>query len=450
MKGLHGVLLMALLGVCGSAFSQDTTPERPQDYAWGAELELPEASPWYRVDLPSGVYARSVWPDLRDVRVFNHDGERVPFTLATRHIEAAEPEAIPLRLFPLAAKEEESGVVQLRSPDGVDIRIEGRRVNSVGQSYLLALPETMPERFALTQLGLTWSKPAERWQGKVTLFYSDDLRRWTLLQEDAPLMELTSGSDRLKIDTIPVNRRLTARYLLMVFDAPRLPVTITQATATLGREETSLEQVTLVSEGQSVSSTEALYQWTQPQPLRSLSVELAEEGVLPVDIAWRSAQNEPWQPLRKEVLWRRDGQSQAQMTLPGAVVQAVRITTLDAHLPAALPKVVGSRDRQVLVFNTQGKKPFMLAWGNKAAQPAAVSLDGLIPEALREQVDPAALPEAQVNAAVTLGGEARLSATSQAERQGLWKTVLVWGALLLGVAGLVWMGLGVWRDVKSR
>lgn len=450
MKGLNGVLLMALLSVCGSAFSQDTTPERPQDYAWGAELELPEASSWYRVDLPSEVYARSVWPDLRDVRVFNHDGERVPFTLATHHIEASEPEVIPLRLFSLAAKEEESGVVQLRSPDGVDIRIEGRRVNNVGQSYLLALPETMPERFALAQLGLTWSQPAERWQGKATLFYSDDLRRWTSLQEDAPLMELTSGSDRLKIDRIPVNKRLTARYLLMVFDAPDLPVTITQATATLGREAPALDQVKLVSEGQSVSSGEALYQWAQPQPLRSLSVELTGEGVLPVDIAWRSAQNEAWQPLRKEVLWRRDGQSQAEIALPGAVVQAVRMTTLDAHLPAALPTVVGSRDRQVLIFNTQGKQPFMLAWGNKAAQPAAVSMDGLIPEALRKQIDPVALPEVGVQPTMILGGETRLSATSQAERQALWKTLMVWGALLLGVAGLAWMGLSVWREVKSR
>jgi hypothetical protein len=56
-------------------------PESPQDYAWGRSLTTTASSPWYRVALPDDVYQQSVWPDLRDVRVFNHQGERVPFTL---------------------------------------------------------------------------------------------------------------------------------------------------------------------------------------------------------------------------------------------------------------------------------------------------------------------------------------------------------------------------------
>ncbi len=76
-------------------------------------------------------------------------------------------------------------------------------------------------------------------------------------------------------------------------------------------------------------------------------------------------------------------------------MQAVRLVTLDARLPASLPQVNGSRDRQTVLFNAQGKGPFMLAWGNKAAQPAAVTLDALIPLALRKQIDVEAIPQAQ-------------------------------------------------------
>lgn len=458
MRGVYALLAAALMSCAWPALSSDDIADAPQDYAWGAALDLPETASWYRVDLPLDVYAVSTWPDLRDVRIFNHDGERVPFTLETQKTSVVEPKPLPLRVFPLDTSPVETAsegqsVVRLHSASGVDIRIEGETAKTVGQSYLLALPETMPESFTLAQLKLVWNAPVKNWQGKVSLFYSSNMRDWDLLQQDAPVMELSSGNDRLKLDQINVNQSMSSdgvRYLLMVFDAPQLPVTITQVNATLGSEPTSLEQVQMVAEGQRVSATEAQYQWRQPQPFSALSVTLDQEGVLPVEMSWRSAAGEPWQPLSKTVLWQLNGQSSAALPMPEQLVQAVRMTTLDARLPASLPQVNGSRDRQSVLFNAQGRGPFVLAWGNKAAQPAAVTLDQLIPLALRKQIDLSAIPQVQVLARATLGGEARLTATSPAERQEMWKTLLVWGVLLLGGAALAWMALRIWREAKPR
>ncbi|WBT57292.1 DUF3999 domain-containing protein [Kosakonia oryzendophytica] len=458
MRGVFALLAVALMGCTLPALSGEEIPEAPQDYAWGAALDLPETASWYRVDLPLDVYAQSTWPDLRDVRIFNHDGERVPFTLETQQTAAAEPAPIPLRLFPLDAspvetENEGQSVVRLRSASGIDIRIEGETAKRLGQSYLLALPENLPQSFTLAQLKLVWDAPVKNWQGKVSLFYSSDMRDWDLLQQDSPVMELTSGADRLKLDQITVNQTFSAdgvRYLLMVFDTPKLPVTITHASATLGSEPTPLEQVQMAAEGQRISASEAHYQWAQPQPLSALSVTLVDDGVLPVEISWRSAVNAPWRSLTKTVLWQLNGQSSVPVPMPDEPVQAVRIVTLDARLPASLPQVNGSRDRQTVLFNAQGKGPFMLTWGNKAAQPAAVTLDALIPLALRKQIDVEAIPQAQPQTRATLGGEARLTATSPAERQAMWKTLLVWGVLVLGVAALAWMALRIWREAKPR
>jgi len=32
----------------------------------------------------------------------------------------------------------------------------------------------------------------------------------------------------------------------------------------------------------------------------------------------------------------------------------------------------------------------------------------------------------------------------------MWKTLLVWGALVLGVAVLAWMAIRIWREAQSR
>ena len=83
------------------------------------------------------------------------------------------------------------------------------------------------------------------------------------------------------------------------------------------------------------------------------------------------------------------------------------------------------------------------------AQPAAVTPDTLIPPDLRKQLDPASIPDAFVGENVKLGGEARMTATSVTEQQGMWKTLLVWGALVLGVAVLAWMAIRIWREAQS-
>ncbi|WP_342321941.1 DUF3999 family protein [Kosakonia sp. BYX6] len=457
MSKLHGWLLAALLPASLAASAADL-PDSPQDYARGATLSLPQEASWYRVDLPQDVYATSAWPDLRDVRVFNQDGERVPFSLETQNTAASAPAAIPLRVFPLDASpvdapEQGQNVVRLHAPSGIDIRIEGDDSKPIGQSYLLALPPDMPKTFTLAQLKLTWQEPVENWRSTVALFSSRDMRHWELLQEGAPIMALASGNDKLKLDQIHLNQRMSARntqYLLLVFATGPLPVTISQATATLGSEPTSREQVQMESTGRQISPTEAQYQWAQPQPLHALTVKFERDSVLPVDIAWRSAAEGEWQSLGKTVLWQRDLQGSAPIQLAGEVVQAVRITTLDARLPGTLPRVVGSRDRQSILFNAQGKGPFMLAWGNRAAVQAAVTPDALIPPELRKQMNPSAIPRAQTQARMALGGEARMTATSPAERQGMWKTLLVWSALLLGVAVLVWMAVRIWREARSH
>lgn len=460
MKWMKTVLCGLLLGVTGGAISGDEVRDAPLDYARGVMLETNSTSPWYRVELSQMVYQGTAWPDLRDVRVFNHQGDTVPFALQAQKVQPVTPEAMTLRLFPLEMslvppREEgrRSGEsLVLRSTTGIEIRLESDDVRGLGQSYLLTLPEDKTDVFALAQLRLNWDSPADNWQGKASVYSSRDLKYWRPLQEDAPLMDLARDNDRLKMDTISTNLTLSAegnRYLLVIFDAQSKAIVLKDVKALAERREPESSRIELDAQVNKISDEEAIWRWSQPQPLTSLRVMLDSDGVLPVELSWRSGEKAAWQPLTKTMLYQLDGKRSEDIHLSGQLVEAVRMKTINARLPEPLPAVSGARDQYQVVFNTQGKGPYMLAWGNRVAQKADVALDMLIPASLRKTQAVNELPLAVAQESVTLGGEARLTATSATERQSNWKTLLVWGALIFGVAVLALMAWRIWREVKK-
>lgn len=460
MKWMKTVLCSVLLCVANAAVSSDEVKDAPMDYATGVTLETTGASPWYRISLPQAVYQGTAWPDLRDVRVFNHLGDTVPFALVAQKTPIETPETVALRIFPLdmsLAPPREKGQhggddVVLRSKSGIEIHVQSDDVNSLGQSYLLTLPEEMKDAFSLAQLRLNWETPTGNWQGKVSVYVSRDLRNWRSVQEDAPLMDLTRDNDRLKMDAISASLTLSPegkRYLLVIMDSQSPGLKLNSVSAIAGSNKQESERIVIAAEADKISDDEAVWRWTQLQPLTSLRIDLENEGVLPVELAWRGGEKEPWQPLEKMVLYHLDGKRSEDIHLSGKLVEAVRMRTINARLPETLPALSGARDSYQLVFNTQGKGPYMLAWGNRAAKKADVGLDMLIPASLRKTQEINDLPWATPQEDVTLSGEARLTATSTEEQHSQWKTLLVWGALILGVAVLALMAWRIWGEIKK-
>lgn len=460
MKWMNAVVCTALLALCGPALCDEGQTESPRDYAFGRSLDTSAPSQWYRVMLPLAVYEQSTSPELHDVRVFNQSGEPVPFSLVTATRPQATPQSTALRLFPLDASPlapsrdaGDSDKVLLRSRNGVEIVLEGQNTAASGQHYLLTLPEQNAGEIALSQLQLLWNAPRTPWQGTASVYYSEDLKRWFSLREDMPLLDVVSGQDRLKLDRIDTDMVLSPdanRYLLVVLNSEHPGLTLTGVNAISAPAQAMSEEMSLEAEAEPLSASEAQWHWTHPQPLSAVSITLNGDGVLPVEIAWRSTEKDRWHPLKKEVLYRLEGKTSAPVSLNGGLVQAVKITTLNVRLPENLPVVTGHRDRYDLVFNAQGKAPYVLAWGNGAAKPASVEPDMLIPADLRKTYDLANLPQADIQDNVALGGEGRLTATSAAERESRMNTLLVWGVLIAGVVLLAGMAWRIWRETQRK
>ncbi|WP_314420380.1 DUF3999 family protein [Pseudescherichia vulneris] len=453
MTIVRRILFCALLGAALPAWSQDATSETPQDYAWGAALATTSASPLYQVMLPERIYTDSVASDLRDVRVFNQQEHAVPFTLIPAVQKQTPPRTLPLRLFALEAVPDNSAASEnlwLHSQDGIEIRLDGEGKKRVSKSYLLTLPETQKDEFLLSQLKLTWNAVPANWQARTDVFVSSDLKNWMLYDRDMPLMDLTSGSDHLLLNTLDFSTSLYPtgmRYVLVVFnDAARAP-TLTGATAVEQIYSNTAVNIPLNAVAKTVSSSVQEFSWQRPQPLVSVVIEAREGRVLPLAIEYRSEAKAAWQPLAKSVIYQLNGKSSEPLPT-GGMVQAIRVTAVNGQLEDGIALVTGKRASQTLIFNAQGKGPFLLAWGNGAAQLQAMDVDMLVPAALRQAN--ADIPYALVEDRIVLGGEARLTAVDPALQQSQWKKMLVWAALGLGVLVLVWVGLGIWREVRQK
>src|SRR3990167_2107422 len=75
--GLRGLLLVWLALLAPLALGQ----ENLGDYAVQLPLSLSGEGPWYRLELPMAVHLAARHADLRDLRVFNGDGEAQAYAL---------------------------------------------------------------------------------------------------------------------------------------------------------------------------------------------------------------------------------------------------------------------------------------------------------------------------------------------------------------------------------
>src|ERR1700761_2193743 len=111
--------LALLLGSFGLLSAPAALALTPQDFAYGMPIMPTELAAAYRVQLPVDVYKVSVH-DLGDVRVFNSQGEAVPYAIhrVDPPRESGPKQALPL--FPLHADAQGSQGLKLtlESPNG--------------------------------------------------------------------------------------------------------------------------------------------------------------------------------------------------------------------------------------------------------------------------------------------------------------------------------------------
>lgn len=432
--------------------------EKPSDYATGISLSLPGKEAFYRIELPLSVHAQAR-SDLADVRVFNANGETVPYALgAWRNADLAPQPATFYKAawFPIKAD-------GLNGLTGLDIKIEQ---SSTGK--IIALKTAMKNSDTTNEkiiayifdasslekdsqaLLLDWPRNAKGYNLQATLEASDDLKNWHELVS-APLLEMNFAGQELTQKRIAFTRghykylRLSAEQALPALSSAQLESAANTETATTAQRWLQITATVGEKDGEYVFDSGANLSVT------GLVVQLPQNNtVAPLELLVRERSDAPWRSLMHTTSYRltRDDREISSPRLDIRTENArfwmLRLDPRAGSTGPGMPRLtLGWAPRQ-LVFVARGDAPFTLAFGRRDAKSAQLPLASLLPGYVAGAET--ALPSATLGTAHALGGK---SASTEPVTMH-WKQWILWSVLLLGVAFLAWMAKGLMAQVKPE
>jgi len=437
----------------------------PQPYRYAAPVEIAKAAPFVEMALPPAAYAHAAQPDLRDLRLVDAAGERVPFALLDPTPALARSERLrEAMLFPLPQRP--AGNAPWPSP--VEVTVDGDRITvrrsaagamSVANpprespGWLLDLGELAPAEPAPRRLLLRWSGPTE-FSAAYAIETSADLRSWRGAS-GGQVMSLQSASGVLAQPIVGLPDG-AGRFVRLTWLDPANAPSLTGAASVADAPGL----VAVAAANEFVFAPSPAPAGKEPEPRGSLHFDLggslplldvdlrfaAGTRVAPVRLQGRTRAEDAWRELGSGVFYRieRDGQATdaPALTLPAharfiRVVPDERAAALD---PAQARLVIHARLAS-LVFASSGQVPLRLLAGSADAPAGALPVTTLVPQFDQERKR---FGQARLGAFAEAPEVAR--AAERAVWEGRLRLGLLWSVLLVGV---VVLGLLVWRLAKS-
>lgn len=459
-NGISWRVAVGLLAGCGAALA---LAAEPQPYRFAAPIEILQPAPFVELPLPVAAYAHAAQPDLRDLRIVDATGERVPFALRDPRPAAAPGERRrEATLFPLPPRP--TGNATWPSP--VEVTVDGDRIrvrrsaagtlaaeSRESPGWLIDLGELDKADPAPRRLLLRWSGPAE-FSAAYALETSPDLRAW----RGAPggqVMSLQSAHGALAQPVVGLPEAAGRFVRLTWLDPASAPLLTGAASAadTPGRLAVGAADEQVVAGSPAPPGRE-------PEPRGSLHFDLGGRlplidvelrfasgtRVAPVRLQGRVRVEDPWRELGSGVFYRieRDGQAtHAPAWLLPAEVRFIRAVP-DERAAALDPKetqlVVHARLAS-LVLASSGRPPLRLLAGSADAPAGALPLATLVPQLDQEQKRFGQARLGSFAEAPEVARAAERAVTDARLRLGLLWTVLV--------VGVVALALLVWRLARS-
>jgi hypothetical protein len=436
--------------------------ERLDAYPTRLPITVQGEGPWFRLPLPIALRWQAASPDLRDLRVFNAQGEALAYGFVgagARRTREAREQAVTW--FPLQGPADAVGrapaVSVQRSGDGTVIQVAPEAApasNTVRRGWLL---DASAIGQPLDRLRLDWSGGGDGFQ-RFRIEASDDLQQWRSWGVNQ-VARLAFGGERIEQREVelPGDR---ARYLRLTWESPREAPDLTEAILSSTRSTSTLPELDWSDPIQAVRRGDE-YEVSLPAslPLERLRVSLYQPNTLaPVAVSVleptlavtrRDGPRQPaWSPVARGLLYRlmQDGSEirNDEIDLRGTPVQGLRVQVdpRGGGIGDAVSFRVAARGIE-LVFLARGTPPYTLAMGRTGAQSAQLPLGMLVPGYEPARLTTMGRAQATVPAAPRVVTPAPVVPYE-------WKKFGLWAVLLLGVGLLGWMAASLLKSQRNR
>jgi Protein of unknown function (DUF3999) len=435
--------------------------EAPSDFQATAPIMLQGDGPYYRLTLPIQANFAAHSPDLRDLRVFNSQGDAVRFSLIRDQARTEQTEQqVPLKWFPLYAADATSDTLRQvkidRRSDGTIVSVLDGDPAAGGapklRGYLL---DTSQAKGADLKLTLDWDPAITGFQ-QLAVEASDDLQSWQRWEGAAQLARLEFNGEHVERKQIDLPGGHAA-YLRLTWHVPAEAPALTAAVLTIGNATDRPAGLTWSDPTAPSRSGQDGYEWDYQRPIaiERLKLALPQVNVLsPVDIATRdeTVPHAEWRVLARSVLYRLliDGKEwqQQDISLYPTPIRTLRIAP-DARgggLGGAPTLAVGVTAQQ-LVFLASGSGPFRLAIGKDDAKAADLPPATLMPGYGSTNAPPISV--AQLGSLTGSTGQSAAGGALSELPTGGWQSLVLWGVLLIGIGAIGFMAVRLLRQTKA-
>lgn len=451
MKQLANLFLFWLCIPSAPLASQVSDSMLPREvFAQGMELTPTTASPVQTLLLPASVYRGLSNAQLHDLRVFNSDGEEVPYALRTLiDAQPTEHASVELPLFAIHAKEGEDilmGDMSLqlrRSDDGRLLEVTARNSAPAGAetgpgpvvAYVLDLSSL--ER-PVVALNLSLQEDQPSFVCSFVIEASSDLSAWSTLAGQATFASLEHDGTRLVRTRIPLPAA-EGPYLRLRWLEDGPPVQLESAVVELQSEAGIPERRSVQLEGTKRAGEANVYDYPSPGPLpiNRIQVELPTTNTLiqaqvmtaaTMRGAWRTVLDERFFRISNEVELRNEPHP---IGTHSATHWALFVSPQGGGVGQGVPKLELEYFPHQLAFVARGEGPFTLAFGKYGADAARFNWEAVTEILSTDKRE--ALPHESVTkgAVFNLAGLSVLNAPVINQRP---KKILLWAILILGVA----------------
>lgn len=443
---MRSMLMLGLLatGTAGAA--------TPQDYAWQWPIQTQGEAAAYVLELDADVLANVTRSDLRDLAVFNAQGQPVPFApWPSERKDEARREPLAWLHVPLPAPGQPDSL-ELRLERDADGRLRGLDLRADAttplptQQHDLLVDRGEDEPPVLSRLHVQLDAAALRPINlRVRVSASNDLDRWETLGSSLPLVALDDNGlriERLQLDIAPTQ----ARYLRLAIQGEGNWPAIESLQAERliaagdGRAWQSIELT-----GTPVADQPGTFAYASAAPVATerLDVRLAgTNSVSALAVSAREPGSEWWLPVANFTAFRLGtGKDEVSHVAPAMGLQREREWQV-ASQPALAqaPTLVLTYQPDRFVMLAQGEGPFVLVAGSGRAARE----DYPVQAALAASTTP---PQPATLGARSESGGAQALGPKRGED---WQRWVLWAVLALGAGLVLVVSLRVLRHPKAE